>query len=107
MKIGKPSDIAAVSTPPAAAQATVSQGGGRAAPAVAAGRTRAADAGVTVSVRARSLAQAEFAAGSDIDMNKVEAIRSAIEQGNFKANPEVIADKLLANAKDMLGRRRA
>lgn len=107
MKIGKPSDIAVVSTPPAVAQATVSPGGGRAAPAAAAGRARAADAGVTVSVRARSLAQAEFATGSDIDMNKVAAIRLAIEQGNFKANPEVIADKLLANAKDMLGRRRA
>lgn len=107
MKIGKPSDIAAVATTPAATQATVSQGGGRAAPAAATGRTRAADAGVTVSVRARSLVQAGLAAGGDIDMNKVEAIRSAIEQGNFKANPEVIADKLLANAKDMLGRYRA
>lgn len=107
MKIGKPSDIAAVSTTPAAAQATASQGGGRAASTSAPGRARPAEAGVTVSVRARSLVQAELSAGSDIDMAKVEAIRSAIEQGTFKVNPEVIADKLLANAKDMLGRRRA
>jgi negative regulator of flagellin synthesis FlgM len=107
MKIGKPSEIAAVSTSAAATQATASQAGARAGSAPATGRGRGADAGVTVSVRSRSLVQAELGAGSEIDMNKVEAVRSAIAQGTFKINPEVIADKLLANAKDMLsvGRR--
>lgn len=105
MKIGKPSDIAAVSTTSAAAQATASQAGARA--ASARGRTAEAGVGVTVSVRSRSLAQAGLSTGSDIDMSKVEAVRAAIEQGTFKINPEVIADKLLANAKEMLGRRRA
>lgn len=37
-------------------------------------------------------------------MAKVEAVRSAIEQGTYVVNPEVIADKLLANAQEMLNR---
>lgn len=104
MKIGKPSEIAAVSTTPAAAQAAASRGAGRAAATTGGrGRTESA-AGVTVSVRARALVQADLSAGDDIDMGKVEAVRTAIAQGTFKINPEVIADKLLANAKDMLAR---
>lgn len=101
MKIGKPSEIAA--STPAATQAGASRVGGRAA-AGPSGRARndaAAPAGVTVSVRSHALAQID-ATGNDIDMSKVEAVRAAIQQGTFKINPEVIADKLLANARDML-----
>lgn len=104
MKVGKPSDIAASAPPPAAS-------GAAAKGARAAERARASDSeespGVTVSVRARSLIQAEVVAGGDIDMRKVEAVRVAIQQGTFKINPEVIADRLLANAKEMLGQDRA
>lgn len=107
MKIGKSSDIAAVSTTPNATQAAASRGAARAATPSAPGRARAeagATVGVTVSVRAHALVQTDLSAGDDIDMNKVEAVRAAIQQGTFKINPEVIADKLLANAKDMLAR---
>lgn len=105
MKIGKPPEMAAVPTAPAAPQAAAAQAGGRAA-APASDRSRASEPGasVTVSVRASALVQANVMAGSDIDMNRVEAVRLAIQQGTFKMNPEVIADKLLANAKEMLGR---
>jgi len=34
---------------------------------------------------------------------KVQAMRTAIENGSFSANAEAIADKLLSNARDMLG----
>ena len=109
MKIDKPMDMAAiVATTPAAAQSAAAQGGGRstaaAAQTPAGGRGRAAEsgAGVTVSVRAHALVGLS-ASGGDIDMNKVEAVRAAIAQGTFSVNPEVIADRLLANARDMLG----
>jgi negative regulator of flagellin synthesis FlgM len=34
---------------------------------------------------------------------KVQAIRTAIENGSFSVNAEAIADKMLSNARDMLG----
>jgi negative regulator of flagellin synthesis FlgM len=37
-------------------------------------------------------------------MDKVNAVRASIEQGTYVVNPEVIADKLLANAQEMLNR---
>lgn len=38
------------------------------------------------------------------DAAKVERISAAIRNGEFKANPEAIADKLIQNAQDLLGR---
>jgi negative regulator of flagellin synthesis FlgM len=37
-------------------------------------------------------------------MQKVAAVRSAIQDGSYVVNPEAIADKLLANAQEMLKR---
>jgi len=56
--------------------------------------------GVTVSPQARALEQADGAA--DVDAEKVSAVRQAIDQKSYVVNPETIADKLLANARDML-----
>lgn len=42
--------------------------------------------------------------GTDsFDAAKVEAIRAAIQSGRFSVNAEAIADKLLANARELLG----
>ena len=38
------------------------------------------------------------------DAEKVERIAQAIRDGKFKINPEAIADKLIANAKELLGK---
>ncbi len=38
----------------------------------------------------------------EIDMAKVNAVRTAIEQGTYVVNPAAIADKLLTNAQEML-----
>lgn len=48
--------------------------------------------------------QSQALSGSNdvIDMDKVQSMRSAIENGTFRINPEAIADKLLSNAKEML-----
>jgi len=38
------------------------------------------------------------------DAAKVDRIAQAIKDGKFKVNPEAIADKLIANAQELLGR---
>lgn len=98
MKIGQPSDKPVIPVPLAPVRAE--QGAG-AAPAPAK-KTGSAGVAVTVSSRARALEKSGETA--DIDMEKVESVRSAIEQGTYVVNPEVIADKMLANAKEMLNR---
>ena len=41
--------------------------------------------------------------GTDVfNAEKVQAMRTAIENGSFPANAEVIADKLLTNAREMV-----
>ena len=65
---------------------------------------RAAGVDVTVSNLARTLEQTRVADSSVVDMDKVNAVRQAIADGSFVANAEAIADKLLANAQEMLKR---
>jgi negative regulator of flagellin synthesis FlgM len=45
--------------------------------------------------------------GSDatFDSAKVDRIAQAIRDGKFKINPEAIADKLIINAEELLGRK--
>lgn len=98
MKIGQqpePLPAAAQNAPPA----SVKPGS---APS-AAGR-RAAGVDVTVSTLARTLEQTKLSDSSVVDMDKVNAVRQAIADGSFVANAEAIADKLLANAQEMLKR---
>ncbi|MBL0917094.1 MAG: flagellar biosynthesis anti-sigma factor FlgM [Hydrogenophaga sp.] len=59
--------------------------------------------GVTV-----TLSSTANAGGGDVfNSEKVEAMKQAIASGTFKVNPEAIADKLLANAAEMLNAGRA
>lgn len=103
MKVGQPAEMPKVSTTPPA-------GSGAAAPAkkeAAATATNAASSAgvaVTVSTTVRTLEQANRGEAADIDTDKVNAVRQAIEQGTYVVNAEVIADKLLSNAQEMLNR---
>lgn len=54
---------------------------------------------VALSATATGLADASF------DGAKVERIATAIRQGEFTVNAEVIADKLITNAEELLGRK--
>ncbi len=103
MKIGQPKDLSAATTPPAAASAPAQAKAQQGAAATASRTANSAGVAVTVSTQVRSLVQAERANTPEIDMEKVNAVRTAIEQGTYQVNPEAIADKLLANAKEMLG----
>lgn len=100
MKIGSYTDPKIAT--PAGAKQPAAPGVGVAAPS---GKERAQGVSVNLSSQARSLGAA--AAGSsygEIDHAKVEAFRAAIAQGTFAVNPGAIADKLLANAQEMLDR---
>lgn len=105
MKIGQPSDLPIVPTPPTSANTpAATPKAGQGAAATASQTASSAGVAVTVSTRARALEQANRGEPADMDMAKVDAVRSAIEQGTYVVNAEVIADKLLANAQEMLNR---
>ena len=44
------------------------------------------------------------AVDDSFDQTKVEQVRQSISDGSYKINHEVIADKLIANAKELLGK---
>lgn len=106
MKIGQKPEL-----PGAIAQSAPAKQAKTAAPAaggVAAGVASAAAAGVPVtfsSTAARALEPTGRNQG-DFDAGKVKAIRAAIENGSFKVDAGVIADKMLANTQEFLSRAR-
>jgi negative regulator of flagellin synthesis FlgM len=56
---------------------------------------------------ALSTTVSQLAAGGSegvFDAEKVQRISDAIRDGKFKVNPEAIADKLIANAQELLGK---
>ncbi len=105
MEIGRSSDkpIPVSTTTQAAPQ---KEGQRVASTAVATASTSAKSNGVavTVSTLARTLEAASSGETGEVDMGKVNSVKAAIEQGTYVVSPEVIADKLLANAQEMLNR---
>lgn len=61
---------------------------------------------VTVSKLARTLGQTGPEVDPDIDAERVAQVRTAIDNGTYKVNPQVIADRMLSNAQEMLNRAR-
>jgi negative regulator of flagellin synthesis FlgM len=98
MKIGQQPDIAPVPAQPAPVK-----GGSGASPAARSER-KAPGVGVTVSEQARALEQTRAGDASEVDLDKVAAVRQSIEQQSYVVSPETIADRLLANAREMLSR---
>ena len=106
MKIGQQSDPSPATTQssqPASARA--GQRGVGAAPAIE--RRSPTGANVTVSNLALRMERTRASDAPDVDIDKVNAVRQAIEQKTFVVNPGVIADKMLANAREMLNRTRS
>lgn len=103
MKVGQPADVPKVSTPPSAASGAAAPAKKEAA-ATATSSASSSGVAVTVSTSVRSLEQANRGETADIDTDKVNAVRQAIEDGTYAVNPEAIADKLLSNAQEMLNR---
>lgn len=99
MKIGNPADkrgITPVETTAAKAKDD--------AKTAAAGASAAADPSAKVQL---SDAAAKLMSGADsaeFDRAKVERISQSIADGSYKVNAEAIADKLIANAQELLGK---
>lgn len=102
MKIGPPLNESL------AAAGAVTKASAPSASAAAAPAHHGQSPGVAVSLSSKALALGGAAASTngDVDMARVEAFRAAIAAGTFKPNAEAIADKLLANAQEMLDRTR-
>lgn len=100
MKIGNPLDkpglapVTGQRNQPAAASGTK----------VDAGVNSTDSSTVALSSAATSLLAGAQAASAEFDTAKVERISNAISQGQFTINPEAIADKLIANAQELLNR---
>jgi negative regulator of flagellin synthesis FlgM len=48
--------------------------------------------------------ETHLATSGEFDAGKVETIKQAIRDGHFKINSEVVADKLIKSAKELLGK---
>ena len=69
----------------------------------AAGKVADVEASAKVEL-STTLSQLAAGAGEGVfDTAKVQRISDAIRNGQFKVNPEAIADKLIANAQELLG----
>lgn len=100
MKIGQPNDpsVNITSSNPSAAAKT----GAEVANAARSER-KAPSASVTVSGLARGL-EKTGATEPEVDVEKVNAMKQAIADKSYFVNAGAIADKLLANAREMLQR---
>jgi len=59
---------------------------------------------VTLSPVTQTMTNGVARSGTDVfNTAKVQAMREAIQNGSFSINADVIADKLLSNAREMLG----
>jgi negative regulator of flagellin synthesis FlgM len=114
MKIGpsteKPLATPAPATPAVSPQAEVSKTAAAASAAAAVTAKQVAPLPATVEdsakIKLSSTASNLLAGGvgADFDAEKVARISSAISSGSFKIDPEAIADKLIANAQELLDR---
>ena len=48
--------------------------------------------------------EAKMADTGHFDASRVESIKRAIQSGQFKVNPEAIADKLIASVRELVGK---
>ena len=63
----------------------------------------AAEPSAKVELSSAAMLSTDSADGS-FDTEKVKRIAQAIRDGKFEINPEAIADKLIANAQELLGK---
>ena len=104
MKIGNPADkpVAPPVTGSHAAAADAAKGSnGAAAPAAAAVAT---DASAKVELSSTASTLLSGGTSGEFDAHKVAKVGESIANGTFKVNPEAIADKLIANAQELLSK---
>ena len=99
MKIGNPADKPAGVANGSPAPAEAAKTGQAHAAAPSAG---AADPSATVALSSTAATLLSGGASSEFDAEKVARMSEAIASGSFKINAEAIADKLIANAQELL-----
>jgi negative regulator of flagellin synthesis FlgM len=103
MKIGQPADKPGVTPLKGNASAPAADAAkGAASPAAPAAHSADASAKVQLSSTASTLLGSSDSA--DFDADKVARIAQSISDGTFKINADVIADKLISNAQEALGK---
>ena len=97
MKIGHSAEKATPAPAPAPAGAPVTAKEATAIPA-------RADDSAKIELSSTASTLLSNSASSDFDAEKVARISKSIDEGTFKINPEAIADKLIANAHEVLAK---
>lgn len=69
-----------------------------------AGAAPASETSAKVALSSQASALASAAGDGSFDAAKVDRVSQALKDGSFKINPEAIADKLIANAQELLTR---
>lgn len=105
MKIGNPADKPA----PLPAASSGPNATGLAAEAAKTAQTAgaipaAADASVKIELSNTAATLLSGSGAAEFDAEKVARVSKAIDEGSFKIDPEVIADKLIANAQELLSK---
>lgn len=98
MKIGNPAEKPA---PVAAGNGTPTAANGK---TTAAAIPSQADASAKIELSSTASTLLTSGATAEFDAEKVARISKAIDDGSFKINPEAIADKLISNAAELLGK---
>ena len=102
MKIGHPADKP-LPVPATGTQAAAAEVGKPAPGAVqAAAVPPTADASAKVELSSTASTLLSGGTSTEFDADKVARMSAAIAGGTFKVNPEAIADKLIANAQELL-----
>ena len=101
MKIGNPAP--GIHEQPTAAPAASGRTTADESAKAASGAAADSSAKVELSSTATGLMSGVKGAPAEFDAAKVTRISQAIDGGTFKVNAEVIADKLIANAQEILG----
>ena len=102
MKIGHLSESLSQVATPGAKDAAPAAGKGQAVAIRLQDAPAVNGAPVSLSSAARSLSSGAAASDGDYDADKVNAMKQAIDNGTYKVDHGAIADKLLANARDVL-----
>lgn len=104
MKIGHPADKP---LPPPATGAHAATGDAAKAapgPAAPAASTEPVDASATVALSSTAATLLASGSTAEFDAAKVARVSQAIGDGTFKVDPAAIADKLIANAQELLAK---
>ncbi|MFT3856281.1 MAG: flagellar biosynthesis anti-sigma factor FlgM [Aquabacterium sp.] len=95
MKIGNPLDKSVGGVGPRTEGASSTTSSGKTSSTTS---STSESAKVTLSTVASGLMSVE----GEFDAEKVSSVKQAIDNGTYQVNPEVIADKLITNARDLL-----